>query len=55
MGRCGRDSVTLSASTSTNVIFRTRSWAPATVPGSLPRLTAAELYVFTGSGVVSRS
>ena len=55
MGRRGCDSLTLSVSTSRNVIFPTRSWASATVPGPLPRMTSAELYVFSGAGVVSRS
>ena len=55
MGRRGSDSVTLSVSTSSNVIFPTRCSDSASVPGSLPRMTSAELYVFTGAGVVSRS
>lgn len=55
MGRRGCDPVTPAVSTSGNVIFPTPSWGSATVAGSLPRMTSAELYVFTGAGVVSRS
>lgn len=55
MGRRGRDSLMLWVSTSSNVIFPTPHWASAGVLGSLPTMTSAELYVFSGAGVVSRS